>query len=88
MVVNKHTLVVIDEARFLLNSKLTDHSDYTLFRIFRSALQSFKSGLFAVVVDTQSQIAKFTPSRHLDPSLRVQEMQMTTAQICFIHLRQ
>jgi hypothetical protein len=38
MVENKRTLVVVDEARFLLNSKLTDHSDYTLFCIFRSAL--------------------------------------------------
>jgi hypothetical protein len=71
MLQNKKTLVVIDEARFLSNSKLVDHSGYALFRVFRSALKGFDTGLIAVVVDTQSQIANFAPSRHLDPSLRV-----------------
>jgi hypothetical protein len=71
MLENKHTLVVIDEARFLSNSKFINDSGYTLFRVFRSALQGFNTGLFAVVVDTQSQIANFAPSLHFDPSLRV-----------------
>jgi hypothetical protein len=68
---NKCTLVVIDEARFLSNTKLIYHSSYTLFHVFCSALQGFNKGLFVVVVDTHSKIANFAPSCHLNPFPRV-----------------
>jgi hypothetical protein len=72
-------LLAIDEANSLLEkpTKQTDSSENrseeaTLFRFFRRALRNVpsESGFFAILVDTNSCVANFSPRTEDDPSCR------------------
>jgi hypothetical protein len=76
--------LVIDEARYLSETKL-DNNEYTLSHIFRSALKEFSKELFAVLVDTQSRIANFSPAVSVDPSLRITGNRVEDSNINLFH---
>jgi len=75
---NAYFLLIIDEARGLL-----DANEFTPFRVFQRALREIDSALtctakiFAVLADTYSRIANFTPPDNLDWSRRTTEANLT-----------
>lgn len=64
--------IAFDEARSLLETNSTGRSDFRLLRRALAAV-SRKIGfrIFAILADTKSSIANFTPSADVDPSLRL-----------------
>ena len=73
---DKMVLIVIDEARWLLDSLVSgEWFGASPFRFFRRAIKRYAekypdSRLFAVFVDTSSRINNFAPSQDRDPSAR------------------
>lgn len=68
---DRRVLIIIDEARYFVKCKLRGSKEFSLFRIFRSSIKQFNKGLFAIVVDTVSYLANFSPSSRDDRSLRM-----------------
>jgi hypothetical protein len=62
-------LLILDEARFLINTVGNLPRNFSLFRVLRAALKK-KDYVFAVLVDTTSHLSNFSPALRNDPSSR------------------